>query len=188
MLTKSVPFSVSTAPLAVVGLFTADWVVLAGAILVVAGLTAFNFAPSPIRALGWQPPKAPPLTGVLAPNSALADAEVLLAGELSGPEDLAISADGGTLYASSFCDGRIVRINVSPGVTPAAVDHAHTGGSPVDLALRTDGTMLVCDSDKGLLLIDASGTVTTLLPLGTTVDGRPFVRPDGVSETGNATC
>lgn len=154
------------------------WLVPAGTVLAFAGVAAFLLAPSPIDARAWQPPQAPPATGVLTSNARLATAEVLAAGELAGPEDLAICPDGRTLYASSFGDGRIIRIDAATG---ALSDHARTGGSPVDLALRADGSLLVCDWDKGLLRVDPDGAITTLLALGTPVDGQPFVRPDGVS-------
>lgn len=167
---------------ALVGLFTAGWLVVTAAIVAVAALAAFALAPSPIRAQGWQPFTAPSMTGVLTPNRALGGAEVLAAGQVAGPEDIAISADGRTLYASSFGDGRIVRIDVTPGVRPSVEEHAWTGGSPVDLALRADGSLLVCDWSKGLLQVDPDGLVSTVLALGAVVDGRPFVRPDGVSE------
>lgn len=83
--------------LAVAGLFVAGWLVGAGALLAVAGVAAFILAPSPISALAWQPPSAPAMTGILTPNRALGGAEVLTAGQVSGPEDIAISADGRTL-------------------------------------------------------------------------------------------
>lgn len=53
--------------------------------------------------------------------------------------------------------------------------------------MRADGSLLVCDWRKGLLLVDPAGQVSTLLPLGTVIDGRPFVRPDGVSEAADGT-
>ncbi len=127
------------------------------------------------------------MTGVLAPNRRLATAEVLAAGEVAGPEDLAISADGRTLYASSFGDGRIVRLDVTRGVAPRVVEHAITHGSAVDLALRPDGSMLVCDWTHGSLLVSPSGQVDTLMSLGTLIDGRPFLRPDGVSGAADGT-
>ncbi|MGQ0840062.1 SMP-30/gluconolactonase/LRE family protein [Actinokineospora sp.] len=168
------------------GLFVGTWLVLAGAIVAVAGFAAFLLAPSPIDPRGWQPPPAPAMVGVLAPNRTLADAEILAAGQVSGPEDLVLTPDGRTLFASSFGDGRIVRIDVT-GKTPRVVDHAKTGGSPVDMALRSDGSLVVCDWSKGLLLVSPAGQVSTLLPLGTPIDGRPFVRPDGVSEAADGT-
>lgn len=170
------------AVIAVAGLFVSGPLARAGVGLAVAGVVAFLLAPSPIRARGWQPPTAPALTGILAPNRALAGAEILAAGLVAGPEDLAITPDGATLYASSFGDGRIVALDLTLGGNGRVVDHARTGGSPVDLALRADGSLLVCDWSAGLLQVDPNGQVSTLLPLGAPVDGRPFVRPDGVSE------
>ncbi|HEV7648620.1 MAG TPA: SMP-30/gluconolactonase/LRE family protein [Actinophytocola sp.] len=165
----------------VAGLFTASWLVPAGAALAALGLVAFVAAPSPIKAAGWQPPRAPRVTA----NRALADAEVLAAGQLAGPEDLALTPDGGTLYATSFGDGRIVRFDLAHG--GRMTEHANTGGSPADLALRPDGSLLVCDWSAGLLQVAPDGEVSTLLPLGTPVDGKPFVRPDGVSVAADGT-
>ncbi len=177
-----------------VGLLVAivGWVVLAplvavGLLMALGGLLAFLALPSPIRPVAWTPSPAPPMTGVLAPNRRLAEADVLAAGLVAGPEDLALSPDGRTLYASSYGDGRILRIDVGAGAAGPVVEHAVTGGSPVDLAMRPDGSLLVCDWSKGLLLVGSSGDVSTVLPLGAMVDGRPFVRPDGVSEAPDGT-
>lgn len=172
----------------VVGLFTSSgWLVLTGGAVALAALAAFVLVPSPVQARGWTPPSAPPMVGILSPNRALGDSEVFADSLISGPEDIAISADGRTLYASNYNDGLIVRLDVSPGVTPRAVEHASTGGSPVDLALRPEGSLLVCDWSKGLLRVDPLGQVSTVLSLGTLVEGRPFVRPDGVSEAADGT-
>ncbi|MGH8794016.1 MAG: SMP-30/gluconolactonase/LRE family protein [Stackebrandtia sp.] len=173
--------------LVVAGLFVSGWLTLAGVVIAAAGLAAFVFSPSPITAVGWRPPPAPTGSGIFAPNRALADADVLAAGLVAGPEDLAVSHDGRTLYASSFGDGRIVRIDLTADGVPEVVDHARTGGSPVDIALRPDGGLLVCDWSKGLLLVEPDGRISSMLTLGTLVDGRPFVRPDGVSEAADGT-
>lgn len=155
-------------------------VLLVGVVLAGGGLAAFVLWPSPIDARAWRPPAAP----MLRPDPALADAQLLAAGQVAGPEDLAIGADGSSLYASSFGDGRIVRIDLADRTVH---EHARTGGSPVDLTARPDGSLLVCDWSAGLLEVSPDGVVSTLLPLGALVDGKPFVRPDGVSVAANGT-
>lgn len=156
-----------------VGLVAAGWLVWVGAAVAAAALASFVLAPAPIDAIGWQPAAAPRV----APTGSLGDADVLAAGAVAGPEDLAVALDGRSLFASSFGDGRIVRIDLDG--TPT--EHADTGGSPVDIAVQPDGSLLVCDWSKGLLSVAPDGRIDTLLALGTPVDGRPFVRPDGVS-------
>jgi len=172
---------------AITGLMLASWLAVTGMAVALAGIAGFVLVPSPIRARGWQPPAAPSPTGVLAPNRLLADAEVIAAGQVAGPEDLALTPDGKTLYASSFGDGRIVRIDAGPGRGDRVTTHATTHGSPVDMALRPDGSLLVCDWSRGLLQISPAGQVRTLLRLGEQVNGRPFVRPDGVAEAADGT-
>lgn len=173
--------------LTIVGLVVSEPLGMVGGLVCVVGILAFLMVPSPIRPVAWTPGAAPPMIGVLAGRRGLAQADVLASGQIHGPEDLAISPDGRTLCASGYRDGRILRIEVGEGMGDRVVEQAVTGGSPSDLALRADGSLLVCDWAKGLLLVSGSGEVETLLPLGMIVDGRPFVRPDGVSEAADGT-
>ena len=64
--------------------------------------------PSPIDPLAWEAPTAPPMTGVLEPNDTLMKAELLGRGQVHGPEDTAVDAQG-NVY-SGLHDGRIIRI------------------------------------------------------------------------------
>lgn len=49
---------------------------------------------------------------------------------------------------------------------------ADTGGRPLCIELSGDGTLLVCDADKGLLRVTPSGEVTTLVD---SFNGERFV-------------
>ena len=116
--------------------------------------------------------------GRLAPNEALRAADVLAASEVKGPEDVALSQDGSTSPRSAtrgFSDCA----PMPPADRPETF--AVTGGAPVDLAFAADGRLFACDWSRGVLSIDESGEVTDVLPLGTPIDGLPFVRPDGVA-------
>src|SRR5690606_32221505 len=64
--------------------------------------------PTPIDPLAYQPPPGPALTGVLAPNTALRAAQHIGAGQLQGPEDTAVDAQG-RIYGGTH-DGRILRV------------------------------------------------------------------------------
>jgi strictosidine synthase-like protein len=66
--------------------------------------------PSPIDAAGWSPPDRPGQTGPLAQNDELAGAQLVAAGRIRGPEDIAFDARG-RLYTGSE-DGRIYRVTL----------------------------------------------------------------------------
>lgn len=127
-------------------------------------LLSLPFWPSPLNALSWQPAPAPAMTGVLAPNDFLQKTELLARGEIHGPEDVAIDAQG-RIY-SGLEDGRIIRLE--NGKLETLVN---TGGRPLGLAFDAAGNLVICDSDKGLLRLSPEGKLETLL---TAVDGVPL--------------
>jgi sugar lactone lactonase YvrE len=136
---------------------------LVGGLIIVA-LAVLLIIPSPIDPLAWSAPPAPPMTGVLAPNQALAHAE-LVTPTPDGPEDITFDAQG-RLYTGDE-SGTIYR--VSPG---GSVERfANTGGRPNGLRFTADGHLLVADTRRGLLSVDPSGTVTVLT---NTAGGRPL--------------
>jgi sugar lactone lactonase YvrE len=146
-----------------------------------ASSTARNDEPAaPIAPIGWHPPKAPARHGLLAPNDALRTADLLAAGDVRGPEDLALDREG-RLYFGSFGDGRILRTTGPAERTASYEVFTHTGGAPVDLTFTPDGTLLVCDWERGILKVAPDGTITTVLEPGMPIDGLPFVRPDGIA-------
>jgi sugar lactone lactonase YvrE len=112
----------------------------------------------PVDPVRWQPPPVDPL-----PEFPPADLTVVgVPG--NAPEDVVVDADGNIW--TGVDDGRIVR--VAPDGQPTVV--ADTGGRPLGLAVARDGRLLVCDSPRGLLVLDpASGKIETLVE---EVDGR----------------
>lgn len=104
----------------------------------------------------WRAPKAPPLKGLLAPNDALTDPQRWPT-EGHGPEDIAVDRDG-RVY-TGLEDGRIVRWS-SEGEGPEVF--TDTGGKPHGLDFDPDGSLVVCDTTRGLLRVDHGGAVEVL--------------------------
>jgi sugar lactone lactonase YvrE len=79
-----------------------------------------------------------------------------------GPEDVVADARGRVLTGVE--DGRILRVDRLTGpATPRVEVLAETGGRPLGLELHPDGTLLVCDAERGLLCVDIDrGTVRVL--------------------------
>lgn len=112
----------------------------------------------------WRPPVDRGLTAVFAPNCALADLQRWEV-DGSGPEDVAITADG-TVF-TGLSDGRILRLTPPEGAVTVV---ANTAGRPLGIEIDQDGTLIVCDAHRGLLRVDPdSGSITTLVD---TVAGR----------------
>ncbi|MBM9575835.1 strictosidine synthase family protein [Leptospira sp. 201903070] len=134
-------------------------------ILILFGIGFYTLKPSPIDPVSYVPPAPPAMEGVFAPNSLLADSELIASGKLQGPEDMEVD-DLGNVYAS--CEfGKIIHISPD-GVVKA---HAATGGRPLGSKLLSDGRLIVADADKGLLEIGVKGEVRVL---STGAEGIPF--------------
>lgn len=144
--------------------------------LVLFALTLLFFLiwPSPIDPLGWEPLSPPPLSGVTAPNQELRNAQRLAEGQVTGPEDITVDAQG-RIYAG-LEDGRIVRIRLEEG-REVLETFAQTGGRPLGIHFDAEGRLVVCDAVKGLLRIDAAGQIETLT---TEAGGVPFRFTDDV--------
>ncbi len=87
-----------------------------------------------------------------------------------GAEDVVVAPDGHVYTGTE--DGSIFRMSPDGH----RIDRvAHTGGRPLGLELFDDGDLLVCDADRGLLVVHlrgrADGPIETLL---THVDGVPM--------------
>lgn len=117
------------------------------------------------------------MTGVLAPNEYLRQSDLLALGQVYGPEDTTVDANG-ILYTGTQ-DGKIIRV-----FPDGQVDNwLETGGRPLGLVVDDRDTLLVADAAKGLLSISAAGDVTILTR---EAGGTPFrftddvvVAPDG---------
>lgn len=85
----------------------------------------------------------------------------------AGPEDVTFDAEGRVLTGTA--DGRIFRLD------PAAdtiEELANTGGRPLGMKVRPDGSLLVCDSVRGLLTVNPeTGSADVLVG---EVDGVPL--------------
>jgi len=106
--------------------------------------------------IAWQPPAAPPLTGDLEQNTALASSALWPVGGV-GPEDVIVDSDGSAI--GGLEDGRIVRVRDGGSVE----EIANAGGRPLGIEWLDDGTMIVCNADLGLQRVTISGEVTTLV-------------------------
>ncbi len=144
-------------------------VVLAAFALVLAYLL---FWPIDADPLAWQPPAAPPFAGATPLEYDFSTVEPLGKGQCSGPEDVAIDAQG-RLYAGML-DGRIMLFDHDG---TGAELFADTGGRPLGLDFDNDGRLIVADAYKGLLRLDESGAITVL---ATEQAGVPFMLTDDV--------
>ncbi len=133
--------------------------------LIAAAAIYLIVTPSPIDPLAWDAPAIPPMTGVLEPNDTLMKAELVGRGQVHGPEDTAMDAQG-QLY-SGLHDGKIVRIKVDGSVET----FADTQGRPLGMDFDAQGNLIVADAYKGLLSINAQGRITVLT---TEAEGVPF--------------
>lgn len=138
-------------------------------VLVILAIAAFlYFTPSPISPLAWKPQTAPLMTGVLEPNDTLMKADLLGQGQIHGPEDTAVDAQG-RVYAGLH-DGRVIRITDGKVETFTA-----TGGRPLGMDFDAQGNLILADAYKGLLRIDPAGKIEVL---ATEAEGVPFVFTD----------
>ncbi|MFJ9037016.1 SMP-30/gluconolactonase/LRE family protein [Streptomyces sp. NPDC102406] len=97
-----------------------------------------------------------------------------------GPEHVTGDGRGGLL--TGVADGRVLRVDPATGEVREV---ARTGGRPMGLTPRSDGTLLVCDAERGLLAVDLSTrAVRTLL---TGVRGVPFGLCSNVAEAADGT-
>ena len=146
--------------------------------LVLVLIVYFLISGSPIDPVAYHPPKAPDMTGVLAPNILLQKAELLGKGKLDGPEEVTVDKLG-RIY-SGLKDGRIVRI-LADGTIET---FAETGGRPLGMKFDSGGRLIVCDAYKGLISVEKNGSITVLA----TTDGKvPFKCTDALDIAHNGT-
>lgn len=127
--------------------------------------------PVPVDPVAWDAPKAPGFAGPFARNERLHGLETISLGDNSGPETIAVDANG-RVYTGTK-EGRIVRIDGK-----RAENWVSTGGRPLGLRFDRDGSLLVADAFRGLLRVMPDGEVIALVPdvaYANSVD----VAPDG---------
>lgn len=145
---------------------------LVGLLVIFLLLGSFLLTPSPVDSRAWDAPAPPAMTGVLAPNERLRLADLLARGQLYGPEDTTVDANG-VLYTGTQ-DGWIVRVFPDGRVE----NWLETGGRPLGLAFDQQGNLIVADAWKGLLSISPEGEVTVL---AREAEGTPFRFTDDVA-------
>lgn len=148
------------------------------AFVILLGLAYLTLWPVPINPVAWNAPKNAGYTDDFTPNMKLASLKTLAIGEHHGPEDVAghVEDDRMVIYTSTQ-SGDIIRID--PNTNKHSV-FANTGGVALGLQFAPDGilggNLIVADAHKGLLSIDASGTVTVLTDK--TDEGSPILFAD----------
>ncbi|MEV1290544.1 SMP-30/gluconolactonase/LRE family protein [Micromonospora sp. NPDC049679] len=119
-------------------------------------------APRWIRAAHATATVPPPLDGAWAPvDLRLDEVERFPLPTGGAPEDVLVDSDG-RLVAGGV-DGRLWRWagDARPGDRPELL--AETGGRPLGIETDPrDGSLVVCDADRGLLRVTADGVVTDL--------------------------
>ncbi|MDI9246511.1 SMP-30/gluconolactonase/LRE family protein [Marinobacter sp. CHS3-4] len=150
---------------------------MGGLLVVFVILGGFLLAESPIDSVSWKAPESKPMTGPLTPNQRLKQADLLAKGQVYGPEDTTISADG-VLYTGTQ-DGWIVRVFPDGRVE----NWLRTEGRPLGMVFDARGNLIVADAWKGLLSIEPDKTITVL---SREAEGTPFrftddvdIAPDG---------
>lgn len=130
--------------------------------------SAWWFSTSSLGAVAWQPAAPLAFAGILARNTELQKAELLVKGQVHGPEDIALDQQG--RVHAGLHDGRIIRLDGDKVVTLA-----NTGGRPLGLQFDKAGNLIICDAWKGLLQLRLDGQIATLV---SAVNGVPLAFTD----------
>jgi ribose transport system permease protein len=93
-----------------------------------------------------------------AMNDRLHDTKIIGLGEIDGPEDVILDADG-NLYCG-VRHGEIIRF-LAPDHVKREV-YAHVGGRPLGMAFDKDGGLVVCIAGMGLYRVNKDRAVTKL--------------------------
>jgi sugar lactone lactonase YvrE len=114
--------------------------------------------PASFEALAWDPPARPSLVGPLAPNRELERATLVAEGLLDEPEDVAVDlGDPARPLYTGVPDGRILRVDWSPGRVARVTAIASTGGLPLGLKMTPDGHLLVAAGGRLLSIATREG-------------------------------
>jgi sugar lactone lactonase YvrE len=105
----------------------------------------------------WTPPAAPPDGGRTDRTAELVVLRRLPTGG-SGAEDVVFDAEGRVVTGTD--DGRILRLDPATGATTVV---GTPGGRPLGVQPCADGSVLVCDHDRGLLRVSPGGAVEVLV-------------------------
>ncbi|SHJ57701.1 Strictosidine synthase [Desulfatibacillum alkenivorans DSM 16219] len=121
-------------------------------------LTAYLlFWPVPVDPAAWQAPEDLGYTGPFSANNKLAGLEYVNIGSGTGPEGVAVDAQG-RIYTGT-AQGWIVRLD-KDGKNPQ--NWVNTAGRPLGMAFSPDGNLIVADAIEGLLSIGPDGQAAVL--------------------------
>ncbi|WP_238845249.1 SMP-30/gluconolactonase/LRE family protein [Nocardia terpenica] len=131
------------------------------------------------RAQRWTPPRATPRARETRSAPPMPAVRLLpLPGR--GPEDVVLGGDG--RLRTGTADGAVLAVDPESG---AVEQIAHTGGRPLGLHAESDGALLICDAERGLLRLDRPHG--RLEVLADTVDGQPLPFASNVVGTADGT-
>ncbi|XP_007046542.2 PREDICTED: protein STRICTOSIDINE SYNTHASE-LIKE 5 [Theobroma cacao] len=136
-------------------------------------LDSFDPAPIPIHELAQAP-----IAASLRNDRMLQGAELVGAGKLQGPEDIAYDSKSRLIYTGCL-DGWIKRVRLNDSTV---VNLVNTNGRPLGVALGHNDEIIVADAFKGLLNISRDGEVELLTD---EADGLKFKITDGVDIADN---
>ncbi|PHR59304.1 MAG: strictosidine synthase [Robiginitomaculum sp.] len=143
-------------------------------VLFIGVIAYFLLWPVSVNPVVWDAPKSEGYTGKFAPNTKLASLDRLSIGEHHGPEDIDGRLENGQwIVYTSTQSGDIIRVNTHDNTHSV---FANTGGVALGLQFDASGNLIIADAHKGLLSIDASGTISVLTD--TTDDGSPILYAD----------
>ncbi|MGW5256755.1 SMP-30/gluconolactonase/LRE family protein [Streptomyces sp. NPDC004012] len=126
----------------------------------------------------WTPPPAPDDAGRSPVTGRFTIARRFASGG-HGPEDVIFDRQGRVL--AGLGDGNVIRLDLASGARTVL---GNTGGRPLGLEPSGDGSVLVCDHDRGLLRMSADGSVEVLVD---TVAGRRLTFASNVVESHDGT-
>jgi sugar lactone lactonase YvrE len=129
--------------------------------------------PVPIRAVGWRAPQFAGYVGRHARNDRLAALRPISIAPQVGPEHITFGPDG-KLYTGTL-SGAVLRMNPDGTGIETVVN---TGGRPLGMEFDAAGRLIVADALRGLLAIDANGSITVLADH---VGAEPIAYADAVA-------
>ncbi|MBT8115985.1 MAG: hypothetical protein KJP04_11405, partial [Arenicella sp.] len=135
---------------------------LCALLLLVVAVLAWGWFNSDIKPQSWVADANPGFTGKFARNGQLDTMRFIAKGLGTGPEDLAVAADG-QLY-TGVENGQIFSIDPATG---AASLFAETAGRPLGMEFDRAGNLIVADANRGLLSINPAGDVSVLIDSAT---------------------
>lgn len=121
----------------------------------------------------WTPPKPPANEGRSAITEDLVIERRLPTGG-TAPEDVMFDSAGRII--TGLDGGRVIAIDPNNGDVTTL---GNTGGRPLGVQPSTDGSVLVCDHDRGLLRVKAGGAIEVLVD---SIDGQPLTFASNVVE------